>query len=297
MVLVLVTAPSRGASFDASGSAELAATLARAGERVEAFFSRAQSIICTETVSIDALNSGLTRDGFGRTVESELHLWWETSDGPPTATAQARRQVISVNRRPPKKDDPNNCTVQEQQETEPQPLSMLLPDERRDYEFTPAGSARIDGRHAIRVDFRQLAPVSVDVRATSDNEDCISYELNGGIRGRLWFDSETHDVLRLDQHLAGMVDLRLPRALIRKRPGMESRWTLERWDTTIRFGAVAFRDPDESLVLPLSSTTLRITRGAGSPRQRTQTSYSNYKRFLTGGRVVGDENAPAISKH
>jgi len=291
MVLVLVAARDRSVSSYASSSMELSETLARAGARVEAFFSRAQSLICTETVSIQPLNQGLTREGFGRTVESELHLWWETSDGPPAATAQARRQVVRVNKRPPRRNDPNNCTVQEQQETETQPLSMLLPEEQREYEFSLAGTARVDGRTAVTVDFRQLTPVSVDVHAISDNEDCIGYELNGGVRGRLWFDSETLDVLRLDQRLAGMVDLRLPKALLMRRPSAESRWTLERWDSSIRFGAVAFRDPDESLVLPLSATTLRITRGSGSPRLRTETKYSNYKRFMTGGRVVGHDGA------
>lgn len=255
---------------------------------MEAFFSRAQSLICTETVSIQPLNHGLTSEGFARTVESELRLWWETNDGPPATSAQVRRQVVSVNRRPPKKNDPNNCTVQEQQETETQPLSMLLSEQRRDYQFSPAGTSRVDGRAAVMVDFRQLTPVSVDVQATDDNENCVGYELNGGLRGRLWFDEQTLDVLRLDQRLAGLVDLRLPKALAR-RPGVESRWTLERWDSSIRFGSVTFRDPDESLVLPLSASTLRITRGSGSPRLRTETKYAHYKRFLTGGRVVGDD--------
>ena len=46
-----------------------------------------------------------------------------------------------------------------------------------------------------------------------------------------------------------------------------------------------------TIVLPVSSTILRVTRGAGSPRLRTTTTYKGYKRFLTGGRVVGDERS------
>jgi hypothetical protein len=284
---LLLVAARGGASSLPTSSADLVATLARAGERVAAFFSRAQSLVCTELVSIQSLSHGLTPEGFSRVVESELRLWWETSDGPPATTAQTRRQVVRVNKRPPRQDDPKNCTKEEQQETESQPLSMLLPEQRLDYEFKLAGTGRVEERAAIMIDFRHLAPVSVDIRAIDDNQDCIGYALNGGMRGRLWFDRETLDVLRLDQRLTGMVDMRLPKLLAR-RPGAESHWTLERWDTSIRFGAVTFRDPDESLVLPLSSTTLRVTRGAGSPRVRTETKYANYKRFLTGGRVVGD---------
>jgi hypothetical protein len=61
---------------------------------------------------------------------------------------------------------------------------------------------------------------------------------------------------------------------------------MERWDTTIRFQPVAFEHPAETLTLPVSVLSLRIARGSASPRVRTRTEYSQYKRFLTGGRVV-----------
>lgn len=282
----LVVSVRGGAAPDRLDTATLAATLQRAGARVEAFFSRAQSLVCTETVSIQPLSSGLTSEGFGRTIESELRLWWETNDGP-TATAQTRRQVLTVNRRPPKTNDPNSCTVPEQQDTETQPLSMLLEEQRGEYEFTSAGTARVQGREALMVDFRHTVPVSVDVSTIDGKDDCVSYALNGGFRGRLWFDRETLDVLRMEQRLSGLIDVKLPRHLLR-RPGAEPAWTLERWDTSIRFGTVAFQEPAEALVLPLSSSTLRITRGSGTPRVRTETKYVNYKRFLTSGRLIGE---------
>jgi hypothetical protein len=61
---------------------------------------------------------------------------------------------------------------------------------------------------------------------------------------------------------------------------------MERWDTSIRFKPVKFDDPSETLILPVSSTTLQITRGGGTPRLRTSTQYLSYRRFITGGRVV-----------
>ena len=63
-------------------------------------------------------------------------------------------------------------------------------------------------------------------------------------------------------------------------------WTMERWDTSIRFKPVAFQDPQETLVLPASATSYRVTRGAGTPHLRTSTQYSSYRRFITGGRVL-----------
>jgi hypothetical protein len=162
---------------------------------------------------------------------------------------------------------------------------MLLVHEREKYRFSLAGSSRVDGRAAVLIDFREIAAASPDVSAVDGLEDCISYELNGGQTGRLWIDAETHDVLRLDQRLIGMVDLRLPRLLAR-RPGSPMFLTLERADTSLRFGRVSFSQPDESLLLPVESSELRILRGGGVSRMRTTTKYSHYKRFLTGSRVV-----------
>jgi hypothetical protein len=36
----------------------------------------------------------------------------------------------------------------------------------------------------------------------------------------------------------------------------------------------------------MSSSSLQITRGAGTPRLRTRTEYRHYQRFLTGGRII-----------
>ena len=267
-------------------SVELAVTLAKASARVEEFFTRAQSLVCTETVHIQPLNYGLGGDGPGRTVESELRLSWEPGLGGEAASeAQTRRQVVKVNGHKPRHNDRNNCTGPEQNETETQPLSMLLESERDDYAFSPAGQGKVDGRAAIVIEFRQVEKVRVDVREVEGNEDCISYDMTGGLRGRVWVDAATSDVLRLDQHLAGYVDVHLPRT-VGRRFGVTPIWTLERWDTTMRFKRLTFQEPDEAIVLPVSSTTVRVTRGAGTPRLRTTTTYSGYKRFLTGGRLV-----------
>ena len=190
----LGTATGRTASPDPSLHAVVAATVARAGERVEAFFGRAQNLVCTETVSILPLDQGLKNGGFARTIESELRVWWNpSSDGMPSTVAQTRRQVLKVNRRAPAKNDRNNCTAPEQIEAETQPLSMLLSHQRSGYEFSLAGTARVDGRAATMVDFKDLTPLSVDVRTVEANEDCVAYDVNGGFRGRLWIDNATFE--------------------------------------------------------------------------------------------------------
>jgi hypothetical protein len=197
------------------------------------------------------------------------------------------RQLLKVNGHAPRTKDWDSCTAPEQQTSEPQPLSMLLPALRTRYDFSLARQERINGRAAITVDYRFLQTAAVDVDMVPGRDDCLSFDLDGGIRGRLWIDAETFDVLRLDQRLIGMVEIPLPR-IVTRRPGSDLHWTLERWDTSIRFKTVSFSSPEETLVLPSFSSALRITRGSGSPRLRTTTDYTNYRRFLTGARVVGD---------
>lgn len=260
--------------------------LQSAGEKVEQYFSRAQSLVCLESVRLQPLTHGLGADGFARTVESELRLAWDpfshTDEAP---EARTLRQVLRVNGHEPRKKDYQACTTPEQQDTETQPLSMLLAEQRGDYTFSLGKPAKVDGRLALVIDYRLTRPVTVSVSEVEGQEDCISYDVDGGFRGRIWLDPDTHEVMRLDQSLTGLVHIPMPRTVARK-VGVEPNWVMERWDTSTRFKAVRFQDPDETLMLPVSSTSLRITRGAGQPRLRTVTEYSGYKRFLTGGRVV-----------
>ncbi len=274
------------AAEQARPSFDLAATLQRAGERVEYYFARAQSIVCLETVGLQPLGFGLTGEGPSRTVQSELRLSWDpTADTKTPLEAKTLRQVLKVNGHPPRKNDDDNCTAPEQQATETQPLSMLLAQQRVEYDFVVAGTGRQDGRPAVIVDYRMKAKPTVAVQLVEDNENCISFSIDGGMRGRLWIDAATYDVLRLDQGLAGLVDIKLPWKAARRTPD-NAVWTMERFDTSIRFKPVRFSDPDETLILPVSASSLRITRRSGMPRLRTQTLYTQYRRFLTDGRVV-----------
>jgi hypothetical protein len=259
-------------------AALLETVLQRAGERVERYFLRAQSIVCLEVVHLQPITSGLTNDGFGRIVESELRLSWEPApDGTPSIEAQMLRRLLKVNGQEPRKDDWNNCTAPEQQAHEPQALSL----------FKMAGQGFIDRRSAIMVDYRLMREVSVESSLIDGRDDCISFNLEGGMRGRIWIDAETYEVLRLDQGLRGLVEIPLPKAATGRNSGPTS-WTMERWDTSIRFRPVKFENPSETLILPESQSSVRITRGSGSPRLRTTTHYKNYQRFLTSGRIVGD---------
>lgn len=273
-----------GRTQPAGPGPDLEGTLAKATARVEHYFTRAQSLVCTETVHVQPLNHGLTGDGVGRTVESELRLSWDAGiDGDAAPEAHTHRKVVKVNGRVRREKDRAQCTTAERHDTETQPLSMLLDGQREKYTFALSKAARLDGRAAITVEFKELRTALADVRVNEDDEDCLTYQVDGGVRGRIWIDAESFDVLRLDQHLA-YVELRLPETLLRR--GSTGGSMIERYDTSTRFKRVNFDDPEEQLVLPTSSAHLFVTRGTSSVRMRTSTRYTGYKRFLTGGRLV-----------
>jgi hypothetical protein len=272
-------------SADQASVIDLEGVLDRATARVTDYFARAQSLMCLEKVSLQKLSAGYSADGPARFVESELRLSWEPSPEDPTPKeARTLRQVLKVNGHPPRRKDYNNCTTPEQQDSEEQPLSILLPDQRRDLVFSYDGRGALDGRDAIIVTFHETVKPTVDVSLVDDNENCISFDIEGGMRGKIWIDAETHDVLRLDRSLSGLIEIPLPRKA--QRFGVNHRWTMERWDSSIRFRPVKFNDPPETLVLPVSASTMQVTRGSGTPRLRTTTQYTSYRRFITGARVV-----------
>src|SRR6188474_490721 len=252
-IAALFVALAASLSAQQPSAIDLTGVLQRAGDKVSEFFARAQSIMCLEKVSVQKLSMSLGADGPARRVDSELRLAWEPSAEDPTPEARTLRQVLRVNGSPPRKKDYENCTTPEQQDSEEQPLSLLLPGQRAKYAFTHSGRDVVDRRDAIVISYREIGKPTVDVSVVEDNEDCISFDIEGGMRGRIWIDAETHDVLRLDRSLIGLVDFPLPRKVAR-RPGVNWFWTVERLDSSIRFRRVTFADPEETLVLPVESS-------------------------------------------
>ena len=112
----------------------------------------------------------------------------------------------------------------------------------------------------------------------------MSIDLPGRTRGRVWVDRDTAEVLRLDEQLMGWVEIPLPRKQLRA--GSEAVFVVERADSSIRYRPIAFHDPDEIVMLPESIDSLQVIRNSGVPRLRIVQRFSNYKRFITSGRIV-----------
>jgi hypothetical protein len=277
VALVAAVATATGAERPAD-SGDAAQLLARIGQRLEQYFARAQSIVCRETVLLQSLRYDLMWDGSHvRKLVYELRVAWEAPTGEGKAPeATVLRDLVSIDGRPPKAGEEPECL--DPRAVSPDPLAMLLAGRQPEFAFTWAGTKRTRNGSTVTMDFKSLKREPPEV--TRVKEGCFSVNLQGWTRGRVWVDPETAAVMRLDEHLTGTVDVRLPKE---KRRTSASSATFDRLDSSIRYRAVTFHDPDETVMLPESIETLQ----GGDTRLRKTQTFSDYRRFVTDGRIVG----------
>jgi hypothetical protein len=255
--------------------------LTRVGDRLAHFYARSLNIVCTETSTVQPIDSSNSPEGFARTVESELRM---EADGGEISLV---RRIRKVNGRVPREQDlskRDGCTDPDARA--PEPATFLLPANRGQYEFGRPEIARDRGRNVIRIEFasvnRRSSPELIE--AASGHEDCFDWTGHIASRGRIWVDADTYDVVRVEKSLRGPVDVSVP-FLIQRRYRLNNWVTIVRDDVTIRYRTVAFDDPDEVLLVPESIDSLNVLRGGLQSTRRNQT-FSDYKRFVTAGRVV-----------
>ena len=105
------------------------------------------------------------------------------------------------------------------------------------------------------------------------------------MKGTVWIDLETYDVLQLQWELAESFSGKMPAGVTKVglfpvfRPSREL--TYEKSDFTMRFHPVVFKDPERTLLLPTFSESVWVLKGAGIAGFRTTTEYVSYRRFIT----------------
>ena len=265
--------------------------LARIGARIAEFYERAKSVVCTEISSVQPVDSTNSPVGFVRTVESELHI--ETGNGPIPGEAEVVRNIRKVNGRIPRdrdRKDRAGCTDPNPLSSEP--LTFLLAPHRAQYQFRAAGTANIRGKAALIIDFESVNRRSdpVLIADPGGRDDCFDWSGHIASSGRIWVDAVSYDVLRIERRLRGPVDVRVPLP-IQRRHRLDPTVVIMRDDLTIRYTTVAFSDPDEMLLLPESIDSFTMIRGGLQSTRRHQ-RFSEYRRFVTGGRIVIPDALP-----
>ena len=260
---------------------DLADTLARVSQRVEGWYARTQSVVSMETVWIQPLRADLTPVGFARRLVFELRVGWDPGLAGPggVPAANVLRQPVDANGRSVRESEESRCL--DPKPVSPEPLAMLLPARLGESEFAVAGVRRIDGRQALVIDYHGRTGVPPDIRWTSA---CVSVDLPGRSRGRIWVDAATYEVLRMDDRLVGTFEFDVPREHARR--GVVRSMVIERAESSVQYKPVAFQDPQETLMLPVSIESLSVIRGGGMQRVRITQRFSGHRRFLTAGRLV-----------
>lgn len=280
VVLGAAVAAEAGQSIPLGG--DLAGVLGRVGARVEEFYARARTVTSKETARFYQLESDFRASAPPRQLVYELRWTWDPPLDGTSPEASVVRRLVTVNGRPPRPKDEPRC--EDPKDVTPDSLSMLLPANHDDYEFKLAGASRVDNRTSISIDFRSI---SKEKSSAEWNDTCVNLTVPR-TRGRIWVDAANFDVLRLDQHLPGMVDFEASPDIARRFGTLHM--ALERHDSSIRYREVRFDDPQETLTLPRLIETTSIWRGIGVARHRRTQEFSDYRRFITGARILGDED-------
>jgi hypothetical protein len=266
---------------------ELAALMTRIGERVASYYRRAQAVVCVESSTVQPISSEWSSEGFARTVESDLRVDFEAADGYGLPEATVHREPRRVNGRAPRerdKKDRSGCT--DPNPLSPAPLAFLLPSHRDEYRFVSVREGKEQDRAALIIDFlsaeRRSKPVLIE--DAGGHDDCFDWSGPVATGGRVWIDPSTDEVLRVERHLTGPTDIRVPWAL-QRRYNFGPYVVLDRDDLTLRYKPIAFSEPAETMLLPESIDSVTVIRGGLQSIRRTQT-FSDYRRFVTEGHII-----------
>jgi hypothetical protein len=260
--------------------------ISRVGERVAEMYRRAQKVICLERSTVQPIRANWSIDGMARTVESELRVELSGTDPGQVLDAKIVREVRRINGREPRgRDlkDRSGCT--DPNPLSPEPLEFLLPAHRSDYEFRSMRRDREFDRDALSIAFRTTNRRSRAelIRDERGHDDCFDWTGPIARSGRVWVDAVTYDVLKVESHLEGPVDIRVPDRL--QREYNFAPWVvLDRDDLTLHYRPVPFHDPEEVLLLPDRIESLTVLRSDLQSIRRTDL-FSDYRRFLIEGHV------------
>jgi hypothetical protein len=259
--------------------------LARVGDRIADYYRRAQNVICTEKTTVQPVGRDYLPQGFARVTEYELRV--ETDADSDSPEAKVVRELRRVNGKPPReKDKKDRAGCTDANPLSAEPLAFLLPSHRSEYTFVSSGLGKGKDHNSLVLEFTSAKPegkgeLSEDPRG---HADCFTWSLPVVVKGRVWVDASTYEVLRVEQRMAGMADIRVSKKIQREH-NLDSNVTVERHDTTIRYKTIPFHDPDEAMILPESIETVILVRG-GLESLRSRQTFTDYRRFLTAGRVV-----------
>lgn len=248
------------------------------------YFARAQSIVADETVTIQQVASDMMPESvMARVLRNELRVSWEPSPSGGAQAATVLRSLVSVNGRAPRPKDEDKCF--DPAAISPEILGELfLSDSASKLRYKLGKPRKIRGKTVTVIEIRDTETGPVTTQAKDADETCYSSSKPGMSWWRVSVNPEDYAILRLEEYLSGPLDVDLPASRKHGTPGRSL--VYERLDVVIDYQLVTFDDPAETIMLPRTRQTVQMVRGMSGQNIRTSYSYKNYRRFMTGIRIV-----------
>ena len=166
-------------------------------------------------------------------------------------------------------------------------LMFLLPKNRKDFQFTLEGEEQFEGRRAYRIRMLRLGegPARVEWKNRLVG---YSFYVFAPTANFLWVDAETFDVLRYESHLAEPFEFDSPRTFSvgfgRIGPSRKLKYRV--YDYAVNFRRERFKDPEQTLLVPVAAEWTRVIEGASKPRTRATLRFSDYRRFRSDVKII-----------
>lgn len=287
LVLALLTcAPVRAQEAEAKPpvNERLERLLERVGEGVERYQAELFRIAFTETLRHEELRADMTpkksKEFVFDTIVAREALSADEDDYYPKTV----RRLRSIDGKPSKHakgwDTAAGAAVSS--------LIFLLPKQRKEFQFTLEGEEQLEGRRVFRV--RMLQPGEGPPRVEWKGRVIgMSFYVFAPTVSLLWVDAETFDVLRFESHLAEPFEFESPRTfsagpLGRFGPSRRLRYAAR--DYVVNFRRERFKDPEQTLLVPVTAEWVNVIEGASRPRTRSTLRFSNYQRFRSDVKII-----------
>jgi hypothetical protein len=260
--------------------------LERVGEGVARYQSELFRIAFTETLRQEELREDMTakksKEFVFDTIVSRQTLSEDEDDYYPKTVRRLRTIDGKPAKRVAKRDAAAGAYVSS--------LLFLLPKRRKDFQFSLEGEEKFEGRAAYRI--RVVRPGEGPPRVEWKKRLVgFSFYVFAPGNNFLLVDAETYDVLRYESHLAEPFEFDSPRTFSAGplgRFGPSRRLKYKVHDYAVNFRRERFKDPEQTLLVPVAAEWTYVIEGARKPRTRATLRFSNYQRFRSDVNVIED---------
>ncbi|HEX8147027.1 MAG TPA: hypothetical protein VF591_07605 [Pyrinomonadaceae bacterium] len=276
-------AGARGQEAEPAKDERLERILERVGEGVARYEAELFRIAFTETLRQEELREDMTpkksKEFVFDTIVSREALSDEEDDYYPKTV----RRLRTINGRPAKRADGRDAAAGAAVSS----LVFLLPKHRQDFQFTLEGEEKFEGRAAYRIRMLRRGEGPPHVEWTKGIVGVSFYVFAPSVNF-LWVDAETYDVLRYESHLAEQFEFESPRTFgagpLRLGPSRKLKYAAR--DYAVNFRRERFKDPEQTLLVPVAAEWTNVIEGARKPRTRATLRFSNYQRFRSDVKII-----------